>query len=53
VTAAVREQVRQADPRHAHQPEHVRLDHLTLVLLERLPGGIAPAGEAGVVDEDV
>ena len=47
------DQVRQAEARHAHQAEHVRLDHLALVDLARLPDGVAAAGEPGVVDEDV
>ena len=44
---------RNAEPRHAHQAEHVRLDHLALVLLVRFPDRIAAAREPRVVDEDV
>ena len=53
VTVATRDQVLDAEPRHAHQTEDVRLDHLTLVLLVRLPDRVAAPREAGVVDEDV
>ena len=31
------DEVRQAEPRHAHQAEHVRLDHLALVLVAATP----------------
>ncbi len=53
MAVAAADQMRQAEPRHAHQAEHVRLDHLTLVDVAGLPDGIAPAREPGVVDEDV
>ncbi len=53
VAVARADQMRQAEARHAHQPEHVRLDHLPLVDVARLPDGVAAAREPGVVDEDV
>ena len=45
--------VRDAEARHAHQAEDVRLDHRLLVLVGRLPERVASEAEAGVVDEDV
>ena len=53
MAVAAGDQMRQAEPRHPHQAEHVRLDHLALVVLARLPDRVAPAREPGVVDEDV
>ena len=45
--------VRQAKPRHAHEPADVRLEHRRLVLLGRLVERVAAEGEPGVVEEDV
>ncbi len=53
MAVAVCNQVRQAEARHPHQPEHVRLDDLALVLLGRLPERNAPERFACAVDEDV
>ena len=47
------DEVRDAETRHPHQAEHVRLDHLALVLLVRFPDRVPAAGEPGVVDQDV
>ena len=37
---------------HPHDAEHVRLVHLTPVLLVRLSDGLQPKGAPGVVDHD-
>ena len=45
--------VREAEPRHAHEPVDVRVEHRVLVLFARL-GERSPAErEPGVVEEDV
>src|SRR5436190_5936728 len=45
--------VRQAETRHPDQALDVRLQHGLLIFFGRLPKGVAPEAEAGVVDEDV
>ena len=50
---AVLRDVRQAEPRHAHEPVHVGLEDAALVLLGRVVERRAPEREARVVDEDV
>ncbi len=45
--------MREAQPRHAHQPEDVRLDHRPLVVLVDVLDRVAAEREPGVVDEDV